>query len=430
MKFSFKNKNVNPWQYLILSFSLLILFGSVLLQLPFVTHLQGVSAIDAVFTATSAICVTGLTTIPTSGFNTAGQLSILLLIQLGAIGIMTLTSSFLLALKGSISLKHKISFSKLQENYEIQDANNILKQILRITFITEFIGFVLLSIGFLLEGLPFTTALYQGFFHSISAFCNAGFSTYDSSIIGLNPLIKISIILLIIMGGLGYFVIFEWLETQKGNRKLSLHSKIVLLMTTALIIIGTILLYLFESGNMTILDSFFQSVTTRTAGFNSVDLTQLSNVSIFLMLILMFIGGSPGSTAGGIKTTTFFIIIYSIVSLLKGKTEFVIFNRSIPLKVVVKAFATAVMYFVIVSVGVILLLEESKIPLKESLFEAISAMGTVGLTIGVTSNLDGFGKIVLILLMFIGRLGPASLAMATLSKEKEVKIKYPKGNIY
>ncbi len=430
MKFTFKNRNVNPWQYLILSFSLLILFGSILLQLPFVTHQQGVSIINAIFTATSAICVTGLTTIPTSGFNTAGQLSILLLIQLGAIGIMTLTSSFLLALKGSINLKHKISFSKLQENYEIQDASNILKQILRITFITEFIGFVLLSIGFLLEGLPFNTALYQGFFHSISAFCNAGFSTYDSSIIGLNPLIKITISLLIIMGGLGYFVIFEWLETQKGNRKLSLHSKIVLLTTTALIIVGTILLYLFESGNMTVLDSFFQSVTTRTAGFNSVDLTQLSNGSIFLILILMFIGGSPGSTAGGIKTTTFFIIIYSIVSLLKGKTEFVIFNRSFPLKVVVKAFATAVMYFVIVSVGVILLLEESKIPLKESLFEVISAMGTVGLTIGITPNLDVFGKIVLILLMFIGRLGPASLAMATLGKEKEVKIKYPKGNIY
>ena len=258
MKIVFPTIKLNPWQYLILSFSFLILFGTLLLKASFVTHTQSLGTIDALFTATSAICVTGLTTVPTSGFNLAGQLSILLLIQLGAIGIMTLTSSFLVAIRGKVNLKQKVSFSKIQDDYDIQDANSLLKQILIITFATEFIGFVLLSIGFLIEGLPFGSALYNGFFHSISAFCNAGFSTYDTSIIGMNALIKYTISFLIIMGGLGYFVIYELIELYKGKRKLSLHSKIVVIMTLTLIFGGAILLFIFEGGKMSITDSFFQ----------------------------------------------------------------------------------------------------------------------------------------------------------------------------
>jgi len=422
--------NLNPWQYLIISFAILILFGTVLLQMPFVNHTNGLSIIDASFAATSAICVTGLATVSTSGFNLYGQLSLLLLMQLGAIGIMTLTSSFLVAFKGKLSLKHKISFSKLQENFEIKDANSILKSILTITFITEFIGFILLSIGFLLEGLPIKKAMYQGFFHSISAFCNAGFSTYDTSIVNLNPLIKYTISFLIIIGGLGYFVIYELIEKRKHHRKLSFHSKIVITTTIVLIFGGTLLLLLFENGTMNFTDSFFQSVTTRTAGFNSVDLTKLNYASIFLILLLMFIGASPGSTGGGIKTTTFFIIIISIFSVLKGKTEVVIFNRTISIKQIIKAFATSFIYFGIIVLGVILLLQESTFSLQEALFEAVSAMGTVGLSLGITPNLDTYGKIIIIALMFIGRLGPASLALATMKKEKELKIKYPEGTIY
>jgi trk system potassium uptake protein TrkH len=422
--------HLNPWQYLILSFSLLILFGTILLQLPIITHTNGITTIDACFTATSAICVTGLTTVSTSGFNLGGQLGLLLLMQLGAIGIMTLTSSFLIAFRGKLSLVQKVSFSKLQENFEIKDANSILKNIITITFITEFIGFVLLSIGFLIEGLSFSNALYQGFFHSISAFCNAGFSTYDTSIVNLNPLIKYTISFLIIVGGLGYFVIYELIEKYKHQKKLSFHSKIVLSMTVALIIGGTILLFIFEKGTMNITDSFFQSVTTRTAGFNSVDLSKLNYASIFLILLLMFIGASPGSTGGGIKTTTFFIVIYSIFNVLKGKTEVVVFNRTISIKYILKAFAISFIYFGIIVIGVTLLLQESNFSLQEALFEAISAMGTVGLTLGITPNLDTFGKGIVIALMFIGRIGPASLALATMTREKQIKIKYPEGNIY
>ena len=422
--------NLNPWQYLIISFTVLIFFGTVLLEFPFVEHVEGVSVIDACFMATSAVCVTGLTTIPTSGFNLAGQLSLLLLMQMGAIGIMTLTSSFILALKGKLSLKHKVAFSKLQENFEIKDANQILRSILKITFVTEFIGFILLSIGFIIEGFTFRNALYQGFFHSISAFCNAGFSTFDTSIINFNPLIKYTISFLIIIGGIGYFVIYELIEKYRNKIKFSFHTKIVLLTTVLLIIGGTVFLFVFENGNLNFTDSFFQSVTARTAGFNSVDISNLNYASLFLLLLLMFIGASPGSTGGGIKTTTFFVIIYSIFSLLKGKTEVVIYNRTITLNTIIKAFATSFIYFGVIIIGTILILEESNMTLQQVLFEVVSAMGTVGLSLGITPDLDNFGKIVIVLLMFIGRIGPASLALATMTKEKQIKIKYPKGNLY
>jgi len=427
-----KNKKVqlNPWQYLVLSFSLLIFAGSLLLMTPVVEHTDGLSYIDALFTSTSAVCVTGLVTLPTSGFNIYGQLAILLLIQLGAIGIMTLTSSFLLALKGSVSLQHRINFSKLQENYELQDANQILKNILKITFTIEAIGMILLTIGFLMEGDNWHEALYQGFFHSISAFCNAGFSTYDSSIIGLNALIKYTISFLIVFGGIGYFVIYEVIEHCKNKRNLSLHSKIALLTSLFLIIVGSIFLYFFRDGHINLTDSFFQSVTARTAGFNSVDLKGLSFPSIFIMLILMFIGASPGSTGGGIKTTTFFIILYSIITILRGKNQVVIFKRTIRTSSILKAFATTIIYLSVISLGVIILFHNHSFKFEEVLFEVVSAIGTVGLSLGITPHLTTMGKVIIILLMFIGRLGPASFAMATIKQEKEVQIKYPEGDLY
>ncbi len=430
MKKSIRHISLNPWQYLVLSFLGLIVSGTLLLQMPFVKHLNGLTNIDALFTSTSAVCVTGLTTVSTSGFNLWGQLIILLLIQLGAIGIMTLTTSFLLALKGNVSLKHRLSFSQLQENYDFHDATGVLKNIIKITFIIEFIGMILLTAGFYLQGLPVKSALYQGFFHSISAFCNAGFSTYDQSLTGTNALIKLTVSILIILGGLGYFVIYELISFYQQKRKYSLHTKIVLRVSLALIIAGTLLIYLFEKGQTGWIDSFFQSVTTRTAGFNTVDLNALSNATIFLMLLLMFIGASPGSTGGGIKTTNFFIMVYATVSVLKGKRNFVVWNRKISSNYILKAFGTAISYFIILSIGVILLLLEPNLGFKASLFEAVSAMGTVGLSLGITPHLSVMGKWVIIALMFIGRLGPASFAMATLMKQKEVKIKYPDAEIY
>ncbi len=426
----FANYKFNPWQYLVLSFLFLISFGTLALKLPIVKHQNGLAVIDAAFTATSAVCVTGLTTVPTSGFNLAGQLVLLLLMQLGAIGIMTITSSVLLSLKGNVNLRHRLSFSQLQENFNLHDANYVLKNILRITFVTEFIGMILLSLGFLWQGLPFGTAVYQGFFHSISAFCNAGFSTYDQSLIGTNVLIKFTIALLIIIGGLGYFVIFEMMAYYKAKRRLSLHSKIVLVVSLFLILAGTLLLYYFQQGQMSWADSFFQSVTARTAGFNSVDLTQISNAGIFLLLILMFIGASPGSTGGGIKTTNFFIMIYAIFSVLKGRETVTIWHRTINRRQILKAFGTAIIYFLVLSIGILLLFHHTNFGFKDTIFEAVSAMGTVGLSLGLTPLLGFKGKIIIIALMFIGRLGPASFAMATINRQKNIKITYPDGDIY
>ncbi len=424
------NISFNPWQYLVLSFAGLIIIGSGLLQLPFVQHQNGLSYIDALFTSTSAVCVTGLTTVSTSGFNLWGQLSILLLVQLGAIGIMTLTTSFLLTLKGNIGLKHRFSFSQLQENFHLDDATGVLKNIIKITFIIELIGMILLSTGFYMQGLQIKEALYQGFFHSISAFCNAGFSTYDQSLTGSNLLIKLTVSVLIILGGLGYFVIYELMAYYKQKRPYSLHTKIVLRVSLLLIAGGSLLIFLFEKGQTGWADSLFQSVTTRTAGFNTVDLSTMSNATIFLMLLLMFIGASPGSTGGGIKTTNFFIMIYAMVSVLKGRRNFVIWNRKISSNYILKAFGTAISYFIILSIGILLLFTEPDLSFKDSLFEAVSAMGTVGLSLGITPHLSLSGKWVIIALMFIGRLGPASFAMATLMKQKEVKIRYPDAEIY
>ncbi len=431
MKFKLSIKyKFNPWQYLVLSFLILISLGTWALKLPIVHHEKGLKWIDAGFEATSAVCVTGLTTVPTSCFNLTGQLILLLLMQLGAIGIMTITSSFLIAVKGNLNLKHRLSFSQLQENFNLNDANYVLKNILRITFITEFIGMILLSIGFYLHGLSIKKALYQGLFHSISAFCNAGFSTYDDSLIHTNTLIKITIAFLIIMGGLGYFVVFELIASLKEKRQLSLHSKIVLSVSFFLIIIGTLLLFYFQKGQINWIDSFFQSVTARTAGFNSIDLNMLNNASVFLLLILMFIGASPGSTGGGIKTTNFFIMIYAVFSVLKGRESVVIWHRSISRRQILKAFGTAIVYFLVLSIGILWLFHHSQFSFKSTIFEAVSAMGTVGLSLGLTPLLGLKGKILIIGLMFIGRLGPASFAMATINKQKNIEIKYPEGEIF
>jgi len=232
------------------------------------------------------------------------------------------------------------------------------------------------------------------------------------------------------MGGLGYFVIFEIIRFYQEKHRLSLHSKIVISVSLFLIIAGTLLIYYFQGGHTAWIDSFFQSVTARTAGFNSVDLNHLSNASIFLLLILMFIGASPGSTGGGIKTTNFFIMIYAVFSVLKGRESVVIWHRTISRRQILKAFGTAIVYFLVLSLGILLLFHHTAFGFKATVFEAVSAMGTVGLSLGLTPLLGVKGKIIIIALMFIGRLGPASFAMATINRQKEIKIKYPDGEIY
>ncbi len=430
MKSKLSHIKLNPWQYLILSFLILIGIGTLFLNFPFVKHQNGISFIDTLFTSTSAVCVTGLTTVNTSGFNWAGEIVILFLMQLGAIGIMTLSSSFILAVRGKISLKHKISFFRTQENASLHDVRDILKFILIITFVSEFFGAILLSVGFAMQGNSFFESVHQGIFHSVSAFCNAGFSTYDSSLIGMNAVIKYTVMALIIVGGIGYHVIYEVIKKYKIEKRFSLHTKIVLLTTTLLIFVGALFIFIFERGQLSITDSLFQSVTARTAGFNTVDLTNLHYLSLFFITLLMFIGASPGSTGGGIKTTTFFIVVYSVLKILKGQKNIVVFNRQIPNTLILKSFAILSAYFIVAFLGTLALLYHNSQGFLNTLFEVTSALGTVGLSLGISSAAGLYGKLILIAIMFIGRVGPASIAMLTFKNDKEIKIIYPEETVY
>ena len=423
--------SLNPWQSLVLSFGVLIVSGTLMFFLPGVRHDSGLELIDALFTATSAVCVTGLTSIPTSGFNTPGQWLILVLMQTGAIGIMTLTSSFLLALRGTIRLRHRAAISELQDDFTSSGTHEVLKNIIKITLMVEWVGFVLLSAGFYMEGFPLSTAMYHGLFHSVSAFCNAGFSTFDSSLTGMNAMIKYVVMILIFLGGSGYFVLYEWWEIlRKRRKKTGFHARIVWLVSMILIIAGAVLIFTGEKGNISFTDSLFQSVTARTAGFNTVDISNLRYASLFVLIVLMFVGASPGSTGGGIKTTSFFAMIYSVWGILRGKEQVVIYHRTIPNTFIIKSFAVAVLYFITISLGILFLLETQDFALEEVMFEVVSAMGTVGLSMGITPQLDVAGKLMVVMLMFIGRVGPASMALAMMKRNKNVKIHYPVGDLY
>jgi len=399
------------------------------LKMPFVKHTGGLTYIDSLFTATSAVCVTGLTVVDTSGFNFWGQFFIMLMMQVGAIGIMTLTSSLLLFLRGELDFSQKFRVAKINDNLTIQEAEKILIIVVIYTFFMEFVGFLILSYGFFLEGFALSDAFYYGLFHAISAFCNAGFSTFDSSLIGSNSIVKITTMFLIVFGGLGFYVIYNLYMALFANERIKVHTKIVLYTTFALIILGSSLIFLLEKGTVSILDSFFQSITTRTAGFNTVEISELHIVTKFLLIVLMIIGASPGSTGGGIKTTAFYISIVSMYNVLRGNRKIVVFKRNIPLINILKAYALISMYIFFLVIATLLLLYFDDFTFMDTLFEVASALGTVGLSLGITGELDVFGKLIIIICMFLGRIGPATLITMLLLKEKTSKLSYPEEKI-
>ena len=423
----FPKVKLNPWHYLFLSFIFLTLTGALLLELPYIrTHGQ-LSFIDALFTSTSAVCVTGLIVVKTTDFTLMGQIILMVLMQLGAIGIMTITTVLIMIIRGSIDLEHRISFTRLQDNFNLKSSQKVIYFIVKITFLAEFIGAILIGLGFYLQGFPLKKAIYHGIFQSVSGFCNAGFSTFDESLIGTHWLVKYTVMALIILGGLGYFVIFEIFQNKKIS-KYSLHSKVVLITSFILVFAGALFIFIIE-GNESVTDSLFQSVTARTAGFNSIDINQMHMVSLFFLTMLMFIGASPGSTGGGVKTTTFFIVNYSIIKVLRGETSIQIFGRHLSHKVLLRAMALVVVYSLIIIIASILLMLIYPFKFFDILFEVISAVGTVGLSLGLTAKFGVYGKTILIICMFLGRVGPATLAMITLRKQREIKIKYPEDRV-
>ncbi len=412
-----KRKIISPWLYFSFTFFILIVIGTFLLYLY-----SGLSFLDSLFTSTSAVCVTGLIVVDTSHLNLTSQIIILILIQLGGIGIMTLSSSLFLIFKGVLDLEKKVLLKKVTDFFSYYDIENILKLVLVYTLIVEFIGAFLLTIGFKLDGYPLIVSIYYGIFHSISAFCNAGFSTLSNSLVGTNPLIKITTMILIVLGGIGFFVVYDLIYSKK---RYTTHTKIVILTTISLIISGSILIYIFNFKNLSILDAVFQAITPRTAGFNTVNLNSLSVESLIIILLLMIIGASPASTGGGIKTTTFFLIIVSCFKVLKGEDKIVVFKRKIEQYTMLKAFSLFFIYCLIILISSLIIYNTNHYNYFKCLFECASALGTVGLSLGITSSLTYIGKLVIILCMFIGRIGPVSFFMMITLKEKKSHIDYP-----
>jgi trk system potassium uptake protein TrkH len=438
----------DPAKLLAISFITIIFIGTFLLSFPVATETHTKTAfVDALFTATSATCVTGLIVKDTpKHWSTFGEIVILMLIQAGGLGIMTFSISIALVFGAKLGLREKKTMGEILEVPSVAEVGKITKFIIKFTFIAESIGLIFLFLRWLPYFGSVKKAFYFSLFHTISAFCNAGFSLFSESLEAFvsDPVVNIVVMLLIIMGGIGFVVVAglfrkrhlirEW---KLGTKELTVHTKLVLATTAALIFIGFILFFVFEFDNTLIhqgiggklLASFFQSITPRTAGFNTIDTSMLKDVTLFLTIFLMFIGASPGSTGGGIKTSTFAILFLAVVNMIRGRENIEIFRRTIPKSVIYKAITIVVVSAFVVSLGTGLLLITQKDSLLHLLFEATSAFGTVGLSTGVTFNLDGIGKVVVLVMVFIGRIGPLTLAYAVGRRKKKLKRKYPDARV-
>lgn len=414
---------------LIGSFLGLILLGTVLLKLPVATpEGRPIGWIDALFTATSATCVTGLAVRDTgSEFTLFGQLVILGLVQAGGLGLLTFSLFILALFRGRVSLAQRSIFEQTLAAEAGGRLWPVLRLIFLFTFTAEAVGALLLFLRWLPE-MGAARAAYYGVFHAVSAFCNAGFGLRPDNLTAWrgDPLVVLPVAALIILGGLGFFTVYDVVESR-GRTPISVHSKLALLVSAALIVLGTVLIWLLEAWRSfagmgegeKVLAAFFQSVTTRTAGFNTVDLSRLSPGTLFLMTILMFIGGSPGSCAGGIKTTTLGVLVMVMLARVKGHTNVNLFRRTLAPGTVRNALTLAVLgaVGVLPALFALVLLESphGTVAQERSLFidyffETISALATVGLSTGITDDLSPASRLLVSLLMFFGRLGPLTLA--------------------
>lgn len=439
----------HPARIIIISFLFGITIGGFLLKLPQATTGEPLNWVDAFFTSTSAICVTGLIVVDTgTKFSVFGQGVILFLIQLGGLGIMVFSAFFIMLFGRNLSLRDRfMAKESLLGQISYKKLFSVLKYIMAVTFSVELIGAVVLFLRFKITKST-DSALYDAVFHSVSAYCNAGFSLYRNSLMGFSGdyVINFTMMILIVLGGLGFPVLYELiygvvLKKQGDVYRLSLHCKIVLITTASLLLTGTIFLYLLELKNsstggsgLSILEALFHSVTARTAGFNTVELRRLSNPALFFLIMFMFIGGSPASTAGGIKTTTFAIFLGLIWARFRGRDRVELFHRTLPNEIIYKVLSIIVgSLFLIICVNIILQVTEfgflSHEAVKGSflmtLFETVSAFGTVGLSMGLTPSLTFVGKFIIMGTMLIGRIGPLTFVLALIYTTSKQRFEYP-----
>jgi trk system potassium uptake protein TrkH len=429
---TFFSKRLSPPRIFVLSFASVIITGAILLWLPFSTTKEPLRFLDALFTSTSAVCVTGLVVIDLGqDLTTAGQVITIFLFQIGGLGIITFSTIFFILMGRGLSFKGREIVQSTFLHTPTRDFFTILKSVLWFTFFFEFLGTLLLLIRFLRD-FSLGRALYQALYHAISAFNNCGYSLFSDSLIRYQGdwLVNLTIMGLLVIGGIGFIVQYEVVSKLRGvQKKLSIHTRIVILTTAFLILSGAILFYIIERNHIMkgvpiqtkILTSFFQSVTPRTCGFNTVNIGFLANETILILIILMFIGASPGSTGGGIKTTSAALLFLMIWNRLKGNEDVNVFNRTIPREIVSRTisiiFASALSVSIITSV--LLLAGRTNLPAVETrrffveyLFETISAFGTVGLSMGITPKMNDIQKYAIILMMFAGRVGPLTFAFS------------------
>ena len=418
--------HLNTAEILAIGFALVILIGAIVLNLPFASKSgESIGFVNALFTASSAVAVTGLVVVDTAThWSIFGQVVILILIQIGGIGFITMGTLFALILGRKINFRRRVIMKEAMNKITANGVVKLAKYILILTFFVEGVGAIVLSTRFIpLYGVG--KGIWFSVFHSISAFCNAGFDLIGNfqslTPFVSDPIITLTIAFLIIIGGLGFVVIFELLD-KRSIKKLSLHSKIALSMTGILLLLGYIIVMALEfnnpgtMGDLSVggkfLSGFFHSVTPRTAGFNTLPMNELMMGTIVMTMLFMFVGAGSAGTAGGVKVTTVGVIIATIVSTLKGKKETESFNRSIPRGLVNKALAiiTLALVWTIMVTFILSITEEATF--VEIMFEVVSAFGTVGLSLGITTQLSVVGKIVISITMFIGRIGPLTLFMA------------------
>lgn len=450
-----------PGRILILSFVLLILIGTFLLLLPASTT-GGIHIIDALFTSTSAVCVTGLIVVDTaSTFTPFGKTIIMILFQLGGIGMMTFTSFFGFFFKGNFSYSSQIYIKDFVNSDQLADLFKVIFKILFFTLIIEGIGAVIIFLS--LEENFLNSVGERWFFsvfHSISAFCNAGFSTLEYGLYELpvrfNYTMQLVIVGLIIVGGIGFTVMLHlydafkiYIKKFRGFRKtfdinikhenrLNLNTMIVVRTTAVLILTGSILMFILEynhtlaehKGIGKYINALFEAVTPRTAGFNSVDLNQMSFAAVMLTMLLMWIGASPGSTGGGIKTTTFALAFLNIISLARGKDRVEFHGRHIPAQSIRRAFAVISLSLIFIGFSIFVLsFTDSRLGFLELSFEVFSAFSTVGLSLGITGSLSDSGKLVMVIIMFVGRVGAITLLISIFRKVKSLRYQYPQEDI-
>jgi len=445
-------RRLSPGQALLGYYALAILLGGALLSTPLAAIGSPLSFLDALFTATSAQCVTGLAVVDTgTRLSLFGQLIVLFLIQTGGLGITTFSVYLFSYLGSGFSLHSRKLIEETLLPFPYASINELIRGIFILTFAIEGIGTLLLAIR-LVPQLGWAKGLYSALFHSISAFCNAGFSLFPDSVIGFrgDPLVNLTLMFLIITGGLGFLVLQEVLgmtQRKKGQRRrLSLHSRLVLLTSLILTLGGALVLGLLEAPSelhhLNAAEGFwamlFQSVSARTAGFNSLDLNLLEVPSLFFLIVLMFIGASPGSCGGGIKTTSLALIFAILKSRLRGENHTNIFRRTIPEELTTRALTLVLLSILVCGVAIFALLAvqsyglsavESRGTFIAYVFEAVSAFATVGLSLGVTSSLLPAGKLIIIGLMFIGRVGILTLAFAFAQRTRRASVVYSQEQI-